>query len=139
MKNLLQRKKVNRDIIEDIAVWNYARGNTEYKRGLEYRMISEELEEFLQSDSEQNEAKEIADIIFVAIGTLYKMTGTKEKAEAVLEAVIDANFAKGSKKIDGKIVKGKAYASPEKKIRSIIDENGQTNWTKYMGNEHIWR
>jgi len=111
------------NLINDICVWNYVRGNTEYKGDLEYSMLAEELEEYGVSRDLPNTAKELADIIFVAVGSLYKLTGANHtKVGEILQLVVDANQAKGIKKnIDGKVQKGKDYVNPEDDIAKILE------------------
>ncbi len=109
-------------LIQDICTWNYVRSNTRYDSDLEYSMLAEELEEFAVSRNVTNTAKELADIIFVAVGSLYKLTGNNpQKVEDIIELVIKANHAKGTTKDrDGKVVKGKKYVNPECTIGEVL-------------------
>lgn len=107
-------------IINDICVWNYVRGNTEYKKDLEDFMLREEMYEYIDADTPVDEADALADIIFVAIGSLYKLTGSEEKVKAILFAVIMANNKKGVTKVDGKITKPADFEGPEKMIEKIL-------------------
>ncbi len=114
---------MNNEIVSDICVWNYVRGNTEYDGTLEYDMLSEELEEYGVSRDIANTAKELADIIFVAVGSLYKLTGANpQKVEDILQSVIVSNRAKGTEKsLLGKVKKGREYVNPEKVIAQILE------------------
>jgi len=108
-------------IIESIATWNFVRDNTEYNSDREWGMLDEELTEYEMSKDVVNEAKELADIVFVAIGSLYKLTGSAEKAKAVINAVINSNHAKGMDKDEnGKVIKPKDYRCPEEDIGLIL-------------------
>lgn len=127
------------NIINDISVWNYVRGNTKYDGELEYRMLKEELEEFSVSRNKANAAKELADIAFVALGSLYKLSGANSfKAEAIMTEVIKANQAKGTKKVEGKVQKGTTYSNPETLIKKILQEDASL-WGSYLDdNSHIY-
>lgn len=126
-------------IINDICTWNYVRNNTTYGSELEYRMLKEEVDEFAVSRELPNTAKELADIIFVAVGSLYKLTGANhEKTEKILEEVIKANYAKGGERVEGKVVKGKDYVNPEGIIEEILTTPPNL-WGSYLDkNEHIY-
>ena len=108
-------------IIESISTWNFVRNNTEYSKKLELNMLDEELAEYAISKDVVNEAKELADIVFVAIGSLYKLTGSADKAKAVINSVINSNHAKGMDKDEnGKVIKPKDYRCPEEDIGLIL-------------------
>lgn len=126
-------------IVNDVCIWNYTRGNTEYKGDLEYSMLKEELGEFGESRNKANAAKELADIVFVAVGSLYKLAGANhEKTQKILETVVEANFAKGTEKVDGKVQKGKAYVNPEPIIKEILQVEPDL-WGSYLdNNKHIY-
>lgn len=112
-------------LTNEIGVWNYVRGNVEYKHALEYAMLREEVEELLVARTPEDEADALADIIFVAIGSLYKLSGTVIKTDKILKAVIDANNKKGKDKVNGKVVKPDGFVGPEGAIRKILND-GQT-------------
>ena len=84
--------------------------------------MPDEDREDLILDIRVDEADALADIVFVAIGGLYKLTGCREdKVEDILKAVIEANNNKGKDTKDGKIVKPKGFVGPEEKIRDLIE------------------
>lgn len=108
------------NIVEQICIWNYVRENHKYDKKLEAKMLSEELEEYLSSEEgTANELKELADIIFVAIGSMYKITGNAPTVKSIIQAVINHNNGKGTAKDEnGKIRKNKHLPPAE----DIIDE-----------------
>lgn len=68
-----------------------------------------------------HQADALADIIFVAVGSLFKLTGSKEKVNSILQAVINANEKKGKDVDDnGKIIKPEDFVPPEDVIRLIL-------------------
>lgn len=127
-------------LIEDIATWNYVRDNIVFDEELEYDMLWEELKEFADAKTNVDEVDALADIIFVAIGSLYKKVGSVEKAEAVMRAVIEANFRKGTKKNEaGKIQKPTNFVGPEAELQKIIDSGTESLWGSYLDkNKHIY-
>ena len=110
------------DIINEICRWNEVRDNLEYNKDLEYQMLKEELLEYIVAQDIVDQADAIADIIFVAAGSLFKLcNGDSQKVEDILLAVTGANNLKPTTKdSDGKIVKGDDYVKPEPMIESIL-------------------
>jgi len=110
-------------IIQNISTWNFVRGNTEFESNLEYDMLVEELNEFRDSNTMENTAKELADIIFVAIGSLYKLSGKASSVKGIMDEVIAANYRKGKKKNEaGKIIKPDNFVGPEEGIKKILQK-----------------
>ncbi len=109
------------DLIYEIAQWNNDRDNVFYDKKLEYRMLLEELDEYLGAKTKVDQADALADIIFVAIGSLFKLTGDSDKAEDIMNVVCAANNQKGkTKDKDGKITKPIDFVSPEEMIEEIL-------------------
>jgi predicted house-cleaning noncanonical NTP pyrophosphatase (MazG superfamily) len=107
-------------IIQNISTWNFVRGNTEFDESLEYDMLVEELNEFRDSSTMENRAKELADIVFVALGSLYKYTGSAEKTKDIMDIVIRHNSNKGfDKDSNGKVKKVK-QPSCEPQIKKVL-------------------
>ena len=114
------------DFVEEVISWNVVRDNLMYSPSLEYSMLDEELEEYMEggiTGDRTNQAKELADIAVVAIGALAKLcNGDSEKVEDILLAVTSCNNLKPTEKVNGKIVKGDDYFSPEGMIEDILEE-----------------
>ena len=114
------------DFVTEVAEWNINRDNLMYSPSLEYSMLDEELEEFMEggiTGDTINQAKELADIAVVAIGGLTKLCGGDlEKIQDILLAVTSCNNLKPTEKVDGKIIKGDKYVSPEDMIEDILDD-----------------
>ena len=115
-------------ILDEIMDWNEERGNTDYSCIREGAMIEEELHEL--GDAYRNgtivdEADALADIIFVAVGSLYKLCGAdKQKVNDILIAVTAANNLKTqTKDADGKIIKPSDFIGPEEMIEAILNAN----------------
>lgn len=75
------------DVEKRIVEWNKVRNGLEFNPALEVRMLSEELAEFFEATNLPNMLKEMADIVFVCIGTEAKDTNKflKEYMEQTLE------------------------------------------------------
>jgi len=110
-------------IIENICEWNESRGLTQepIDVSLEYEMIKEELIELLVADTRVDVADALADIIFVAVGSLYKLAGTSDKVKDILMVVQAANDLKKSDTVGGKITKPEGFVGPEKMIEVILN------------------
>jgi len=140
--------------------WNVTRGNTNYSRELEERMLTEEAQEFkdglhmyLNATTEEGilDAKvemldALLDFMFVFTGTQYKALGsvlddtisrykdqmtfmyntcmqigiTQFQVNEGYGYVCEANEAKGSKKVNGKVVKGAEWIDPKLRLRSLL-------------------
>lgn len=69
-----------------------------------------------------HQADALADTIFVAVGSLFKLTGDVQKTFDILQAVTDANAEKGSDKdANGKVIKPAGFIPPEDRIRDILN------------------
>jgi len=108
-------------IIQNISTWNFVRGNTNFDKFLEYDMLREEVEEFYDSGDMENTAKELADIVFVAIGSLYKYTGSAQKTKEILDIVIKHNSNKGTEKDENGKVKKVKQPSCEPSIKHVLE------------------
>jgi predicted HAD superfamily Cof-like phosphohydrolase len=109
------------DLVLEIAEWNEQRLNTEYNKKLEYRMLLEEVDEYLGAKTYVDQADAIADIIFVAIGSMYKLTGDVDMVYDIMNVVCAANNQKGkAKDADGKIKKPMGFVPPEEMIEKIL-------------------
>lgn len=114
-------------ILESIMMWNEERKNLTYSCIREGSMIEEELAELGTAYREEDlvgEADALADIIFVAVGSLYKLCqGDKNKFERIMEAVIYANNSKSSSKNEqGKITKPEDFVGPEEVIKEVLND-----------------
>ena len=70
-----------------------------------------------------NQLDALCDLIFVAVGSMYKLLGDKDKVESALYSVIEANERKGMEKNkDGKIIKPSDFEGPEEELRILIKE-----------------
>ena len=108
------------DHIYEICNWNEERGLTKYLPSLEYKMLDEEVEEYMEAcitAEVVDQADAIADIIFVAVGSLYKLCeGDLSKVDDILLAVTAANNTKGGTTVGGKITKPVDFTGPEDMI-----------------------
>ena len=113
--------------VEEIQKWNEDRDNLMYSPSLEYSMLDEELEEYMEAGitgDKVGEADALADIIVVAVGALYKLVeGDPYKFDDIMLAVTAANNTKSDKKNkEGKITKPDDFVGPEDMIRRVLNE-----------------
>lgn len=112
---------VQRVIDWNVACWNY---NGDFKPELEKKLLLEECQEFIDAvDNKQlHEIVDgLADVIFVAVGSLHKLGFDAKTIEAFMQEVCDSNFSKFpmSKNGDGKVQKWPNYTKPN--ISGIIE------------------
>ena len=113
--------------IDDVQDWNEIRDNLRYTSSLEYAMLDEELEEFMEAaliGDKVGQADALADLLVVATGALYKLVdGDPYKFDDIMLAVTAANNTKSDKKNSvGKIEKPDNFVGPETIIESIIGD-----------------
>jgi predicted HAD superfamily Cof-like phosphohydrolase len=93
----------------------------------ESREINEKISELIETKEfktewKVNQADALADSIFVAVGSLFKLTGSSDKTLKIIQAVISANQEKGSNKDEnGKIIKPLDFVAPEERIKEILN------------------
>ncbi len=113
------------DHIHEICSWNEERELTGYYNKLEFAMLSEELDEYMEaclSGDVVDQADALADIIFVAVGSLYKLCkADMDKVDDILLTVTAANNLKGNGTKGGKITKPTDFVSPEASIKRILE------------------
>jgi len=117
------------DFIEEVQQWNNDRGNYTYNNRLEYGMLQEELDEYFEAcmkDDIVDQADALADILVVAVGSLYKLCGNdRVKFNDILLAVTAANNTKGkTKNAEGKITKPDNFVGPEDMIAKVLFYEG---------------
>ena len=101
-------------------------GKIESEEELEAR--NDEIVEFLQSPEflenfRTNQLDALGDLVFVAIGSMYKILGDWVGVEEVMMAIISANNLKKADKDDGgKIKKPEGFVGPEGIIKNIYKE-----------------
>lgn len=111
------------NIVQEVYDWNKERGLLEDRIdvSLEYSMIKEELLELLIADNRVDVADALADIIFVALGSLSKLTKDEQKVHDIMMVVCAANNLKGRDTVGGKITKPEGFSGPEGMIKEILD------------------
>ena len=113
-------------VLEEIMNWNEERGNTHYSCVREGSMLQEEVDELGTAYRDGNTVDELdayCDIVFVAIGSMYKLLGCdKQKVVDALMVVTAANNLKGTLKDEnGKVIKDEDFVGPELMLQAIID------------------
>ena len=111
--------------VQEIQDWNADRDNLRYTSSLEYAMLDEEINEYMEAGITGDvvgQADALADIIVVAVGGLYKLCdGDDYKFDDIMLAVTAANNTKSSTKDEnGKIVKPYNFTGPESMIEDIL-------------------
>ena len=112
-------------VLDEMMDWNIVRDNLRYSPSLEYSMLDEELNEYMEAGitgDTVGQADALGDLIVVATGGLIKLCGgDKQKVSDILLAITAANNLKPEEKVNGKIIKGDKYVAPEPMIESILN------------------
>jgi len=113
------------NLVEDIYQWNNERGliNKRFDLDLEYDMLKEELIELLVAEDKVEVADALGDIIFVALGSLIKLTKSEQKVNDIMLAITAANNQKQQEVSGiGKILKPDNFIGPEEMIGRILGD-----------------
>lgn len=125
-------------IIQRVIKWNSDRYSQEYNSDLNQRLLLEELAELCTADKSVSKALStgtlnahmveridaLCDMIYIAIGAMWKSGLTSDQIEQCLIAVCDANDTKVAVKtasnVKANLVKGDNFVAPEAKIWEIL-------------------
>lgn len=115
------------DFVNEVADWNINRDNLRYSPSLEYSLLDEEVNEYMEAGITGDlvgQADALADIAVVALGGLTKLcNGNVLAVQDILLAVTAANNTKSSTKdSNGKITKPANFVGPERMIKDILDD-----------------
>lgn len=112
------------DIITDVFDWNLRRDLlvNPIDVDLEYDMLAEELQELIMAETKVDVADALGDIIWVALGSLAKLTKSSQDVEDIMLAISGANWTKGKNTKSGKITKPYDFVGPEHMIAKILDK-----------------
>jgi predicted HAD superfamily Cof-like phosphohydrolase len=112
------------DVIQNIYEWNKDKGLVDktFDLDLEYEMLKEELIELIIAQDKVEVADALGDIIFVAIGSLSKLTKDEQKVRDIMDAICAANDQK-KQEVNGmgKILKPENFVGPEDVIKRVLD------------------
>lgn len=103
--------------------WNTVRGNTPdtLDLNLEYKMLQEELDEFVDAETRIDQFDALLDLTFVLVGTLGKLGITAHQISEGYDAVLAANNKKSREKNEhGKITKPADFVGPEADLARIL-------------------
>lgn len=110
------------DLIQEVYDWNNERDliGDRIDVDLEYTMIKEELLELLGAPTRVDVADALGDIIWVALGSLSKLTQDVDKVSDIMLAISAANNTKGKDTASGKITKPIDFVGPESMIEKVL-------------------
>ena len=108
--------------------WNAKRYEQKIDFNLLATLLDEELDEFgvaYVDNVEVDQLDALIDIIYIAIGGMWKMGLNAEQIEAAIHVVCDSNDSKSAKKtpshIKANIDKGAEFIPPEPRLQEILD------------------
>ena len=117
------------NLINRICDWNAARYEQDFNHNLAFRLLNEELNEFMSASQQINRVEQVdalVDIIYVAIGALWKLGFNPEQIERAITIICDSNDSKVVKKtpnhLKANINKGKDYIPPTEALTLLVKE-----------------
>lgn len=112
--------------ITRIINWNKARYSQEYNQDLQIKLLTEEVNELVLSITDVDRLDALVDIVYIAIGAMWKMGLTNEQIYAAIHIVCDSNDTKVALKtfshIKANINKGPDFIPPETRLQELLDE-----------------
>ncbi len=115
------------DIIARIVQWNSARYAQEISNELTAELLFEESAEFndARSGREVDQLDALCDVVYVAVGAMWKMGLTTSEIEQAMSVVCDSNDSKSAAKslshIKSSIIKGVDFIPPEPRLQEILN------------------
>jgi len=113
-------------IIERVINWNRERYDQEYTHTLQTALLKDTVSKFTYADSRVERVKELSDIIYLAIGALWKLGLGESQIRNSIMAICNSNDTKTITKtlpsVKANIDKGVNYMPPESDIAKIINE-----------------
>ena len=115
--------------IEQVKEFNKVFGVKDVSSVLRYKMLLEEVQEYLYSlfpfIDKVERADALGDILYIVFGAVID-AGLEDKIEAIFDEIHKSNLSKLEdgkvlRREDGKVLKGKNYFKPN--IKAILDEN----------------
>ena len=111
--------------IKRVCEWNAARYEQENNRALTYRLLEEELFELKLAQTDVDDLDALIDLIYIAIGGMWKMGLNADEINAALHIVADSNDTKPAIKtashIKANVDKGKYFIAPEPQLQQLLD------------------
>jgi len=113
-------------VVRRIVNWNFARYEQIMNVALTNELLKEEVREFNEATTPVDTLDALADIVYVAIGAMWKMGLSPGQIHDSLLAVCDANDTKSVSKthhaVKANVDKGASFVPPEARLQEILDE-----------------
>lgn len=114
------------DLVHRICEWNNARYAQEFSKDLAISLLAEELLEFIKAKEEVDKLDALVDMVYIAIGGMWKMGLSTEQVRKAIIIVCDSNDTKAVKKtashIKANVDKGPDYVRPEARLQELLNE-----------------
>jgi len=112
-------------MISRIINWNKARYPQKFVKNLQMQLLVEEVEEFIYANKEIDELDALIDIVYVAIGAMWKLGLSAGEITKAIHIVCDSNDSKvvvqTAPHIKANIAKGPEFIPPEPRLQEILD------------------
>lgn len=115
------------NFIQRIIEWNSVRYEQVFHKGLTVNLIDEELNELAVAETNEVEQLDaLIDIVYVAIGAMWKRGLDADQINRAIHAVCDSNDSKSITKtnpdVKANLDKGNSYKSPTEALQAILNE-----------------
>lgn len=112
--------------IKRIIDWNKARYAQEFNHELAYNLLHEELGEFLVASEDVDRLDALIDIVYVAIGAIWKLGLDEQQIRTAIHIVCSSNESKSVAKTASHIKangtdKGPNYFKPEPFLQEVLN------------------
>ena len=114
--------------IQSICDWNAARYEQELDVTLTHNLLEEEIEEFYDAETALGQLDGLVDVVYVAIGAMWKLGLSPEQIQQAIKAVCDSNDSKTVARTEAHVkantTKGEHYKPPTEDLLAILYEAG---------------
>jgi hypothetical protein len=110
--------------IRRITAWNKARYEQKYDHDLSSELLQEELIEFFEAKNDVDKLDALVDMIYIAVGAMWKMGLSASQIKQAIDIVCDSNDTKSATKtpphIKANIDKGPDFIRPEPRLEELL-------------------
>jgi predicted HAD superfamily Cof-like phosphohydrolase len=118
-------------MIDRICKWNEARYSQHYNHKLTDQLLREELDELFEAYKAKDKVEMVdglVDIIYVAVGALWKMGLDAEAIHAAISIVCDSNDTKTVERVSSdtkaNLNKGNDFIPPTEALKKLLHKKG---------------
>lgn len=112
--------------IPRITYWNSQRYKQVFDHKLTFRLLDEEVDELYRASTDIDKLDALVDIVYVAIGAMWKLGLSPEQITQAIHVVCDSNDSKEVERVEAFVKanmnKGPNFVPPEPRLQEILNE-----------------